>query len=251
MAIPRNFSYSSQVLELDNVVVVVGEYYYNNKTREIERRSNKRKRGEYSLSQEYFERNIKWKAGQTLRKMKYIIASSLNAFAGANAMSVYELGEALDISRARVVELEGALNTIKDSLDDEFRKEANTAEQLHKEEMQKDLQLQKDKLNAEFEKRDSINHRLHQEELEALKLTHSQEIEQLKMKHAQEMASLQEECLEVRKYNEKLEHKVLKLEQDNWVLENTIEENQQGTLILETIKEEARAANEELMIVQK
>jgi hypothetical protein len=47
--IQRNFSYSSQVLELEDVVVVVGEYYYRNKTRWIEKRSNKRKRGEITL----------------------------------------------------------------------------------------------------------------------------------------------------------------------------------------------------------
>jgi hypothetical protein len=55
--------------------------------------------------------------------------------------------------------------------------------------------------------------------LEALKLTHSEEMEQLKMKHAQEMTSLQAECLEVSIYNEKLEDRILKLEQDNQLLE--------------------------------
>jgi hypothetical protein len=45
MAIPGNLSFSSQVLELDEVVVLVGEYYYNNKKKGIEKRTNKRKRG--------------------------------------------------------------------------------------------------------------------------------------------------------------------------------------------------------------
>jgi hypothetical protein len=45
----RNFSYSSQVLELEEVVVAVGEYYYNNKIKGIEKISNKRKRGETTL----------------------------------------------------------------------------------------------------------------------------------------------------------------------------------------------------------
>jgi hypothetical protein len=49
-SIPGNFSYSSQLLELEDVVVVVGEYYYNNKTKGIEKISNKRKRIETSLS---------------------------------------------------------------------------------------------------------------------------------------------------------------------------------------------------------
>jgi hypothetical protein len=45
MAIPGNLSFSSQVLNLDDVVVAVGEYYYSNKTKGIEKRKNKRKRG--------------------------------------------------------------------------------------------------------------------------------------------------------------------------------------------------------------
>jgi len=50
MAIQGNISFSSQVLELDEVVVAVGEYYYNKKTKGIEKRSNKIKRGETTLS---------------------------------------------------------------------------------------------------------------------------------------------------------------------------------------------------------
>jgi len=92
-------------------------------------------------------------------------------------MSAYDLGESLDISRTRVVELEEALNTMKYRLSDEFKKEANMVEHLHKDEMKKELQLQKDKLNVEFEKRASINHRLHHKEMEVLKLTHSDEME--------------------------------------------------------------------------
>jgi hypothetical protein len=51
MEILGNFSFSSHIMELDEVVVVVGEYYYNNKTIGIEKRSSKRKRGETTLSQ--------------------------------------------------------------------------------------------------------------------------------------------------------------------------------------------------------
>jgi hypothetical protein len=50
MAIPSDFS-SSQVLKLDEVVVVVGEYYYNDKTKGVEKRSRKRKRGDTTLNQ--------------------------------------------------------------------------------------------------------------------------------------------------------------------------------------------------------
>jgi hypothetical protein len=52
MSIPRKFFFSSQVLKLDEVVVEVGEYYYNEKTKGIEKRSRKRKRGDTTLNQE-------------------------------------------------------------------------------------------------------------------------------------------------------------------------------------------------------
>jgi hypothetical protein len=45
MAIPENFSFPSQVIELDQVVLAMVEYYYNNKTKGIDKISNKRKRG--------------------------------------------------------------------------------------------------------------------------------------------------------------------------------------------------------------
>jgi len=102
MAIPRNFSYSSQVLELDNGVVIVGEYYYNNSTKAIEKRSNKRKKGEFSRGQKHFKSNIKWKVGPDPKENGIHNSSTLNAFSGANAILMYELSEALDISRTRV-----------------------------------------------------------------------------------------------------------------------------------------------------
>jgi hypothetical protein len=105
-SIPGNISYTSQELGMDDVVVVVGEYYYNHKTRDIERRINKRKRGESTLKQESSERSIKWKVGKDPKENVIQTTSTLNAFVGANVMSVYEIGEALDVSRARVVELE-------------------------------------------------------------------------------------------------------------------------------------------------
>jgi hypothetical protein len=46
---------------MDDVVVVVGEYDYNHKNRDIERSINTRKRGESSLKKESFERSNKWK----------------------------------------------------------------------------------------------------------------------------------------------------------------------------------------------
>ena len=57
--IPGNISYTSQELGLDDVVVNVGGYYYSHKTRAIERRINKIKRGEFVPNKEPFERIIK------------------------------------------------------------------------------------------------------------------------------------------------------------------------------------------------
>jgi hypothetical protein len=87
--------------------------------------------------------------------------------------------------------------------------------------------------------------------MEYLKLTHSEEMEQLKTKHVQEMTRLQEKLLEVSIYNEKLEDKVIKLQEDNKLLENIIEENQQGAFILGVNREESITANEYLRNVQK
>jgi hypothetical protein len=105
--------------------------------------------------------------------------STLNAFTGANVMSMYEVAEALDISRTRVVELEASMNTIKERLASEFKKEVDMAEKLHRDEVQKELQLQENKLCVEFEHKANINQKLHQEEIEKLKTTHTQEVEKL------------------------------------------------------------------------
>ena len=92
------------------------------------------------------------------------MASSLNSFASENYMSVYEIGEALDVSRVRVADIEAYMNTFKQILTDEFKKEASI-KQWHKEEIQKELQLQKYKFYVIYEKRDGVIHILHQEEI--------------------------------------------------------------------------------------
>jgi hypothetical protein len=60
-AIPGSFSLTSPGLGVECAVVVVGEYYYSHKTKSIEKRTAKRKRG--GVSTDIVERNIKWKAG--------------------------------------------------------------------------------------------------------------------------------------------------------------------------------------------
>jgi len=63
MEIPSNLSFSSQVIKLDDVVVAVGEYYYNEKNKGINKRTRKRKRGDTTLSQGSTKRIIEWKEG--------------------------------------------------------------------------------------------------------------------------------------------------------------------------------------------
>jgi len=58
MAISGNLSFSSWVLNFDYVVVVVGEYYYGDKTKGIEKRERKRKRGDTTVSQPSTKRII-------------------------------------------------------------------------------------------------------------------------------------------------------------------------------------------------
>jgi len=132
-AISGNLSYTSQELGIDDDVVDVGDYYYNHNTRAIERRTNKRKRGEATLKKEYSKRSIKWKEGKYPKKNAIQTTSTLNAIACANSMLIYEIGEALDISRSGVLELEATTNTIRESLASDFNKESSTTKQLQKE----------------------------------------------------------------------------------------------------------------------
>jgi hypothetical protein len=61
--IPGDSSFSSQALNFEGIVVAIGDYYYDNKTRSIEKRSNKRKRGEDTRSKSFARRILEWKAG--------------------------------------------------------------------------------------------------------------------------------------------------------------------------------------------
>jgi hypothetical protein len=58
--IPENVSFTYRELGLDEVVVVVWDYYYNHKTKAIKRRIRKRKMGESMIKHKSFERRIKW-----------------------------------------------------------------------------------------------------------------------------------------------------------------------------------------------
>jgi hypothetical protein len=51
MDIPGNATFSSQVTNFNDFVVFVGEYYYINKTKWVEKTSNKRKGKDTTVSQ--------------------------------------------------------------------------------------------------------------------------------------------------------------------------------------------------------
>jgi hypothetical protein len=79
-----NFSYYYQLIELEVFVVVVGEYYYSNSKRGIEKISTKRKRGEYPPRKVSFDKAISGKIGSGPQVNVVDNASSLSAFAGGN-----------------------------------------------------------------------------------------------------------------------------------------------------------------------
>jgi hypothetical protein len=96
-------------LVLKVTIVVVGDYYYSHKTREIEKRTSKRKRGKVDVSQEAPERSIKWKVGLDLKDNAIQAASTLSAFSSVNIVSVHEVTGALDAAKSKINELEVTL----------------------------------------------------------------------------------------------------------------------------------------------
>lgn len=139
MTILGNIYLSSQVLNFHDVVVAIGKYYYSEKTKGIEKRSSKRKRGDTTISHPSTNRIIEWKAGPDPKENAIQIASALHAFAGENVMSVYHLATALDTTQVRIVEFENTMNTQKDDIIVEFEKVEKIAENLHNEETEKAL----------------------------------------------------------------------------------------------------------------
>jgi hypothetical protein len=97
------------------------------------------------------------KQDQTLKTMQYKQASTLSAFVGVNIVSVHEVAGALDTTKSRVTELDTSLETIKDTMESESRKEALEIEWIHRDEIQKQLQIQEKELKEEFNKTTSLN----------------------------------------------------------------------------------------------
>jgi hypothetical protein len=71
-------------------------------TRAIEKRTNKRNREGINTIQVAFERVIKWKAGSDPKDNALQVAPTLNAFANANVMLVYEVMGAIDTEKKRI-----------------------------------------------------------------------------------------------------------------------------------------------------
>jgi len=98
--IPGIILFTSPGLGVECVFVAVGEYYYSHKTKSIEKRDSKRKKGE--ASQEKTKRSVRWKAGPNPKENSFQIASILRTFVGANSMSIYEMAKTLDMSKSRI-----------------------------------------------------------------------------------------------------------------------------------------------------
>jgi hypothetical protein len=113
-AIPGSLSLTSLGLGIKCIVVAVGEYYNSQKTKSIEKRVAKSKRG--GASQDTTEISVRWKVGPNPKENTIQTTSILNAFASTNSMQVYEMVETLDMSKSRITELETAIYTIKEAL---------------------------------------------------------------------------------------------------------------------------------------
>jgi hypothetical protein len=118
----RKLTFSSQVLNLEDIVVVVGEYYYSHRTKGIEKRSHKRKRGDTTRSQSSTKRFNEWELGSDPKENSIHATYVLHAFAGENTMSIYEVTIALDTAQAKIVELEKKLSTQQEGISVEFLK---------------------------------------------------------------------------------------------------------------------------------
>jgi hypothetical protein len=138
-SIPGSFSLTSPRLGVECVVVEMGEYHYSHKTKYIEKRVVKRKRGGVNI--DMVEMNIKYKAIPKPKESYIQTTSILNDFVGANSMSVYEMDEALDVAKLRITELENVIGRVKNSISNEFREKSVEIECIHREKMQRKIHL--------------------------------------------------------------------------------------------------------------
>jgi hypothetical protein len=160
-------SFSSQALNFEGTVVAIGDYYYDNKMRSIEKRSNKRKRGEDTRSKSSAGRILEWKVGPDPEENVVQEASALHTFAGLNALSILEVASSLNTAKTRVTELETELRDVKYRLTSEFENAARVVDTLNTKNLNRSLQAQRDQMNAEFEIMIKTQWDTHNRELEA------------------------------------------------------------------------------------
>jgi len=103
------FSYSSQLIEFDDAIVVVEEYFYKNSKRGIEKRLAKSKRNEDTSTKGPTDKVISWKLGKYPQVNAIDTNSTVSAFARENSVSVCELSSTLDIYKEKVAKLEEKL----------------------------------------------------------------------------------------------------------------------------------------------
>jgi hypothetical protein len=121
-SIPRILLIISIGLGFEAELFVVGDYYYNHNTREMDKMTLKRERGKVYLSRETPERNIKGKFGPGLKDNEIQAASVLGDFADVNIVSVHKVAGELNVVKYRINELETILETIKGAMSSEYRK---------------------------------------------------------------------------------------------------------------------------------
>jgi hypothetical protein len=129
-SIPGDSSLSSQALNFEGYLVAIGDYYFNNRTRSIEKRSMKRKRGEESNSNSHEGRILKWKVCPDPKENIVQVASMLNTFTGLNASSILEVTNSMNIFRTLVIELETKLKDVKYQFDIDVQEAISAIESL-------------------------------------------------------------------------------------------------------------------------
>jgi hypothetical protein len=93
-----------------------------------------------------------------------------------NIVSVHEVTGALDATKSRVTELEMTLETIKETMASEHRKEIQQTKKIHEEELERWLKAQEKYLQARFNETTSLTQKAHVSEMENIKTTHDQEV---------------------------------------------------------------------------
>jgi len=133
--------------------VAIGDYYYDDKMKSIEKRYNKIKRGETSKSRSSIGRVVEWKVRPNPEEIVVRVASALHTFAGLNASYFLEVTNALSTANTIITELKIALKNVKYQHTLEFEKTMKVVDILNMQQLNKALQMQRDDMNVEFERK--------------------------------------------------------------------------------------------------